>query len=333
MAINWDTTWIGFLGGGVSGSVIGGGSIYQIDVWNMGGNPLPARTLITGKRVGVVAEVNAAHAMLLITGCKSARDMDGITSSGIDWELSVGVKGSALVKSGAKVFKAAAAEAAAQAINWAAHESAKRVVQWAMDDLGVVQPGKQFNLLPSPLALGVGAGIFYEWQTLQLLSGNVGWQHISPKWYIESNDGNLDFHMYDIPEQDGTKVRLGLAIDEWGFDPFIRWRSKTNRISIDSRNPFQVIGYSYGGRLYANRSGKGKPGISLNQLQPVGRLEQGMLSVTSNTSVQQNGTLTIYPAVFKFGNYPYWESGDKVVVTLDSEGCIATARQGSTIRS
>ena len=27
------TTWLGLLGGGISGSIVGGGSVYQIDLW------------------------------------------------------------------------------------------------------------------------------------------------------------------------------------------------------------------------------------------------------------------------------------------------------------
>ena len=205
MALNYETTWVGFLGGGVSGSIIAGGSIYQIDVWNMGGKALPARVLIKGKRLGIVAEAGTSLAMLIVTGCRTAEDMDGITSSGLDWELSLGLKGSALVKTGTKLFKAAAAHAAAKMVNWAVHESAKRLVQWAMDDLGVVKSGKQFNLLPSPVAFGIGAGIFYDWQTLHLLGGKIGWKYISPKWSVETYNGNVRLQLFDIPEQDARK--------------------------------------------------------------------------------------------------------------------------------
>ena len=125
---NPDTTWVGLLGGGISGSIVGGGSIYQIDLWHMGGDPLPARVMVTGKRLGVMAEVTTALAALIVTGCRSAKEMDGITSSGIDWELAVGLKGSAIVKTGAKLFQAMAA-GAAKGVNWAVHETAKTFVR------------------------------------------------------------------------------------------------------------------------------------------------------------------------------------------------------------
>ena len=149
--LNWDTTWIGLLGGGASGSIIAGGSIYQIDVWNMEGNPLPARVLVKGKRVGAMAEVGASHAMLIVTGCQSAKDMEGIESSGVDLEAAAVLKGSTIVKTGAGLLKAVAAEITAKVLDWATHAAAKRLVQWVMSDLGIVKPGRQFNLLPSPL--------------------------------------------------------------------------------------------------------------------------------------------------------------------------------------
>lgn len=330
MALNYETTWLGFMGGGISGSIIGGGSVYQIDVWNMGSNPLPARVLVTGKRLGLMAEAGTAHAMLIVTGCRTPKEMDGITSSGIDWEFSAGLKGSALVKTGARLFKVVTAEAAAKVVNWAAHETAKRLVQWAMDDLGVVKPGKQFNLLPSPLAFSLGIGIFYDWQTLTLLGGKIGWQYISPKWSIETYNGNVRLQMCDIPEQDGELVRVGFAVDEWGFDPLIRWQTKKGDVRVDGH---QILGYAYQGWLFERPDGMGYAGINLTNLQPAGRLKAGLLTVDRTTEVQKGGTLTVRPQVYQFGNYAYWTASDKVKMTLDSNGCFVNASGGSTLRN
>lgn len=333
MAINYNETWIGLLGGGVSGSIIGGGSIYQFDLWNMGDNPLPARVIVTGKRVGAVIEVGIAHAMLIVTGCKTAMDMDGITSSGLDWELAVGLKGSALVKSGSKLFEMVAAEVASGTLNWASHESTKRLVQWAMDDLGVVEPGKQFNLLPSPMSLSAGAGIFYDWQKIQLLAGNVGWQHISPKWSVESVNRAIRLQMFNIPEQDGKKILVGISVPSWGADPYIRWDRKNGETKINTSHKYEIEGYVYGGRLYEKQGGFGAPGINLSNLRPIGYLENGIFSVSRNDNVKKGGRLRIRPTVFQFSNYPYWTARESVDMTLDSEGCFVGAIGGQVVRS
>lgn len=329
---NPDTTWVGLLGGGVSGSVLGGGSIYQIDLWHMGGDPLPVRALVKGKRVGVVAEVGTAFAALIVTGCRKGKEMDGITSSGIDWELAVGLKGSAIVKTGAKLFQAMAAQAAAKSFNWAVHESTKRFVQWTMNDLGIVQSGKQFNLLPSPISFGIGAGIFYEWQTLNLLGGKIGWQYISPCWTAENFQGGVYFQLLDVPEQDGELLHLGFSIPEWGIDPYIRWKKEKGDGRVGQKN-YHIDGYVYEGALFERRDGMGMSGINLGNYVPIGRMEEGIISGFSDTkTVTKNGKLTVRPVVFQFSNYAYWSASDTMTVNVDGSGRFVSVDGTSGVR-
>ena len=327
-----DTTWVGLLGGGVSGSIIGGGSIYQIDLWHMGGLPLPVRALVTGKRFGVVAELTTAFAALVVTGCRTGKDMDGITSSGIDWELAVGLKGSAIVKTGAKLFKTMA-QTAAKGVNWATHESAKRFVQWTVDDLGVVLPGKAFNLLPSPVSFGIGAGIFYEWQTLNLLGGKIGWQHLSPSWTVENYQGGVYFQLLDIPEQDGERIHLGFSVPEWGIDPYIRWKKEKGEGRVGEKN-YHIDGYVYEGALFERQDGMGFSGINLSNYLPIGRLEEGILTgLESTKTVTKNGKLTLQPQVFQFGNYAYWSANDTMTVDTDGSGRLIKVEGSSGVRN
>ena len=334
MDINYDTTWIGILGGGVSGSVIAGGSVYQIDLWNMGGNRLPVRVFVTGKRVGAVAEVGAAHAMLIVTGCKTAKEMEGITSSGIDWEAKAIINEGAFVKTGATLFKTVLANAAAKVSDWAAQESAKRFVQYVGNDLGIVKPGKQFNLLPSPLSLSFGGGIFYEWQTLNLAAGNIGWMYISPKWWIESYNGFIRMQMGNIPELDGTRLGFGFSVPEWGLDPYIRWSKKKGDAYVDSHNTYQIVGHVYDGYLFERRDGMGISGINLTNFQQIGRLEDSVFATPKNTNqVKKGGKLKVRPVVFRFANVQRWEADDTIELTLDSEGYCVNANEPMKIKS
>jgi len=334
MDFNYDTTWIGILGGGVSGSIIGGGSVYQIDLWNMGGNRLPVRVFVTGKRVGLVAEVGTAHAMLIVTGCKTAQEMEGITSSGIDWEAKAILNEGAFVKTGAKLFKTVLAAAAAKVTDWAAQESAKRLVQFLTDDLGIVKPGKQFNLLPSPLSLSIGGGIFYEWQTLNLAAGNIGWMYSSPKWWMESYNGFIRMQMSEIPEQDGTPLRFGFSVPKWGLDPYIRWKKNKGEAHVDGRHAFQIVGYVYDGFLFERRDGMGIAGVNLTNFQQTGRLEEAVVSMPKYTSqVTTGGKLNVRPVVFQFANVQRWEADDTVEITLDSKGYFVNASDPLKIKS
>lgn len=325
------TTWLGLLGGGVSGSIVGGGSIYQIDLWHMGGDPLPVRVLVTGKRLGIMAEVGTAMAALVVTGCRSGKDMDGLESGGLSWEFAVGLKGSSIVKTGATLFKTMAAEAVAKTVNWALHESAKSFVQWTMDDLGIVQSGKQFALIPSPVAIALGAGIFYEWQTLKLLKGNIGWQHISPTWSVENVQGDVWFQLFDVPEQEEAIVHLGFSVPEWGIDPYIRWK-KVKGSGHVSESKLHINGYVYGGTLFEARKAFWS-GINLSNFVPVGRSEAGVFTVTDTKTVKTSGKLTVRPEVLQFGNYPYWSASETMTVTVDSDGRFIKVDGDNSLRS
>jgi len=315
-----DTTWMALLGGGFSGSVLAGGSVFQFDLWNLGTKRLPVQVLVTGKRAGVMAEVGTAMALLLVTGCRTDTEMDGITSSGIDWEFSFGGDADAAVKTGTKLFKEVMKAAGKKTGEWALHESGKRLAQYIVGDLGVVQPGRQFNLLPTPVSLSAGAGIFYEWQTLHVLDGKIGWKYMSPKYSVENRSNQIYMRMKDIPMKDGSTVHLGFGVDEWlSIDPNIRWAQTPSGPRI-GRSNLHIECAVYGGELYSSHNPNSAPGINLSELQPSGRSEAGMLSVTETREVKKNGKLTIYPRIFEFTNYPYWSADDTMTVHVDANG-------------
>lgn len=315
-----DTTWMALLGGGFSGSVLAGGSVFQFDLWNLGARRLPVQVLVTGKRAGIMAEAGTAMAILLVTGCKTDREMDGITSSGIDWEFSFGGDADAVAKTGLALFKEVMKAAGKKTGEWALNESGKRLAQYIVGDLGVVQPGKQFNLLPTPLSISAGAGIFYEWQTLHLLDGKIGWNYFSPKYAVENRSGSVFMRMKDIPVKDGTTIHLGFGVDEWfSIDPNIKWVQTPSGPRI-GRSKLHIDCTVYGGELYQNYNRNSAPGIDLSKLQSAGRSEAGMLSVTDTKEVKKSGKLTIYPRIFEFTNYPYWSADDTMTVHVDSKG-------------
>ncbi len=341
----WDarTTWLGYLGGGGSAALIAGGGVYQFEVWNVGGKALPTRVYVTSKKVGLMAHAGVSHAMVLVTGCSTARDMDGITSSGIDWEFDIGASAKSLKASGKfakyqKLFETVETMAKAgnktvrAGTNWAGHEAGKRLAQATMGDLGVVQgTGPQFNVLPSPLSLGIGAGLVYDWQKMHVMGGKQAWSMISPNWYVENTGDGLRLQMYDIPEQDGTQIKVAIGVDEWGIDPLIRWDSLPGGPRVDRRKQYQILGHVYGGWLWETADSK-TAGINLGKLKPSGRLEAGMLSVSTTRTVKKGGSMKIYPEVMHFTNYPYWSADDSVTVKLGADGRFMSSAQAGKVR-
>lgn len=320
VSFNPNTTWIGVLGGGVTGALLIGGSVFQIDLWHMGGDPVPARVLVTSTRVGLVAEAGLPTCSLVVTGCRYPDEMDGITSSGIDWEASIGFRAGAAAKTGRQIAEAMFAEVAAEVSFWAMNEASKRYTQWLHNDLGIVKPGRQFNLLPWPMSPTVGAGVFYDWQKLQLMRGNLGWKYIKPYWSVENYNGSVHFHMGNIPEQDDTRIKIGLSLPRFGADPVICFES-----------PLRRSGYTYFDGLVADagliehrRSPMG--GINLTKLRPVGLSKAGLFTVQRTDEVVRNGIVQVRPYVLGPVGSELWTARDTVEFETDSEGRFVRAR-------
>jgi hypothetical protein len=328
-------TWLGYLGGGGSAALIVGGGIFQFDLWNLGGTNLPTRVYVTSKKVGLMAHAGLSHAMVLVVGAKNQTELEGIKSGGIDWEFDIGASAKAL-KGVAKFQKYADLFAQVEKLatvggkgvrtmtNWAGHETAKRLVDAAQGELGVVQsPGPQFNILPSPMSVGIGAGIAYDWQTMHTMGGKNAWSMISPGWFVENGANGVVLQMYNIPEQDGTWIDVAIGINEWGSDPYIRFKSGQGGPTLGS-NAYHVRGYVWNGWLWQTPK-SGSSGIELGALTPIGQLETGMVSVSNTNTVNKNATIKIYPVVIHFGNMPYWSAGDSTSVTTDGSARLKKA--------
>lgn len=318
---NPDTTWVGYFGAGTSGSLFYGGSVIQMDLKHMGGATYPVRVLVKGTRVGLMAEAGTGLCIIIVTGCRGAKEMEGLTSSGLDWSFSVGLKAGDTAKTGARLFRAMMQTASNMGgDNWAVSEGTKKVVQWAMDDLGLDLSQRQFYVIPTPLGVGVGAGMFYENQTLRLLGGDVGWSYMKPWWSLDRADGNVYLRMGDIPEQDDAEIRVGLYVLRWGFDPLIRWAG-----GVRGRDYF-FRARVHDGQLFDQGRSMDLAGVNLTGLRPIGLMHQGFFSNSDSDEVAQMGRFKVRPAVFGFGNMARWTAVMANEVSTNREGRIRDAR-------
>jgi hypothetical protein len=312
------TTWIGMLGGGVSGAILAGGSLLQFDLHKMNGDQWPARVLIKGTRIGPIAYTGTSTAMCIVKECATAKAMDGLTDTGLDWELGAGLSAKGILKAGATLFKTVAKSAAEGISGWARNETAKRLVNWSLNDLSIVEPGKAFHVIPYPLQFGIGGGFFYEWQTMSLLGGSIAWKYLKPTWFIETAEGCVYFYLQNIPEQNGETIKIGFYIDEWGGDPAIRWKRHDNAGGARVEKPaeYHIKGVVYDGILYENHDSY-YSGINLSHLTPIGRLES---DCTTNDTVEKSTSYDVYPVVFRGGNMTYWEADEAVTVDVNKYG-------------
>lgn len=322
------TTWLGKAGAGFSGSLIGGGSVYQLNMWNMAGGQVPIPVLIVGKRVGLSAQVDMGHCVCLMTGVSGPHAFSEIRSRGVDWALSLGKNVDSVVKSSGQVGQLFL-DAARHTGNWAAQESAKKAVQAVMGDFTIRPSGPSFTLLPTPLSVGIGAGIFYEWQTLTQVGSDVAWRYVKPDWWLENSGGGVTLHMSSIPEKDDSQIGLQFRVKRFGSDDQLIFdSSRTGLVNMRRTNRLTtVLGRVREGRLVDPSSGTF--GLNLSSLVPVGRRKIGMLSVSRDDTVTRNGTLQIGLSVNRSAtsetNLYKWESRNYATIRTDQDGKFSSA--------
>ncbi len=321
--MSYSDKWIGCMGGGFSGSLIVGGSAYQINLWNMGGGQVPMPVLVTGFRAGLVAQIEAGHAFCFLSGVRNEGDVTELKSQGLDWCLSLGGDADAAVKSASTAFDLLKS-AAKSSGNWAAQESAKKAVQGIMGDFDLKPKGPSFILLPSPVSLGAGAGLFYEWQTMSKVGTDVAWRYIQPTWRVRTSEGKLRLYMSSIPEKEGATIGLQFRLNVWGADDVLIFDTdRQGMVNARYTDKLKTIrGTVHSGELCD--PGTKTRGLDLSSLVPYGKLEVGMMSTSRNTEVAKNKTIQIGVSVCKSytseTNLYKWSSSDYASVLTDSNG-------------
>jgi hypothetical protein len=322
-------TWLGAMGGGFSGSLLLGGSAYQINLWNTGGGPVPMPVLVTGFRAGLMAQVEAGHAFCLLTGVKSENDLKELKSQGLDWCLSIGGDVDAAVKTSGVVFDLLKA-AAKSTGNWAAQESAKKAVQLIFGDFEIKPSGPSFILLPSPASLGAGAGLFYEWQTMTRVGTDVAWRYIQPTWRVSSEGGKLKLFMDSIPESNGTTIGLQFRLDTWGADDVLIFDTdRQGMVNMRYTDKLKTVHGLVNGGTLCDPVTKA-PGLNLSDLVPYGKLDVGMLTTSRTTDVAKNTSIKIGVSVCKSAfsetNLYKWSSSDYAEVQTDQTGKMTSSK-------
>jgi hypothetical protein len=316
--MDYSDKWLGLAGGGFGFSAIGGLGVYQVDLWHMGGNPTPIRALIMGKRLGATLQAEASHAVCLMTGVQAASSFSKIESNSVEWALSLGFKADNFIKAGSGAAKTIS-ELAAHTTNWAAHETSKKAVQGMMGDFSFSPKGPNFVLLQTPFAVGIGAGIWYEWQTLTQTGTDIAWQYIKPRWQLTNQNDKVILKMNGIPEVDGARMNFQIKQKKFGPDDLLRWAVPPRR-----EGKALLTGVVKNGVLTDPEMGL-ENGFDLSTRLPVGKTGIGVFSVSDNGDVERNKTIEIGVGVSRGINNLYkWESGDYAKVTTDATGKFVT---------
>ncbi|MBQ2261485.1 MAG: hypothetical protein II336_08970 [Loktanella sp.] len=326
--MDYSDKWLGTIGGGFSASVVGGMSAYQTNLWSMNGGAVPIPAFVFGTRVGVVAQAEMGHCFCLLTGVSGPHAFSEIRSRGVDWVLSFGGKIDAVTRSYSSASQLLL-QASAKTGNWAAQESAKRVVQTVMGDFDIRPGSPSFVLLPSPLAVGVGAGVFYEWQTLTKVGTDVAWRYLKPEWRVENAGDKVVLHVNAIPEADGTQIGLQFRVKRFGSDDLLIFESsRSGLVNMRRTNQLKTVRASVQNGSLVDPA-TGQKGLDLTALVPVGRSRIGMFSVSSTPEQLLNERLQIGVNITRDPssdtNLYKWESKHYVPLQTDGRGRFVSA--------
>lgn len=205
--MGFNNVWFGSCGLGGSASAIIGMSYSRVKLWKTeGGGGIPIHAQIFGKRLGVMAAVDVAHAVCIAYNLPGP-DFESIASTGWDFALSAGGKADSAIKAGGKLAKAAKM-GANELADWATTTSAQMAVNEYLGNIDFNPTGPAFILIPTVAGVGVGVGVWYEWQTLTKYDPHVAYQHIPPHWRVVKVGSNIRVEIENIPEYDGTELMI-----------------------------------------------------------------------------------------------------------------------------
>ncbi|WP_420412578.1 hypothetical protein [Roseibium sp.] len=305
MPIDWSDKWLGLLGGG--GSLfagIHGRGCYQINLWNQSHGDVPIRALIISSRWGLGANIDYGHVVCLLTGVRSRDDFQTLTSSGVDWGVSLPVGKVDTISTTGNVLlrcaRSATSVGARSMARWAKSETSKRASQYIMNDLELDAGLRAFYLLPTPLATGLGIWGGYDTQTMYSVGTNLAWQYCQPEWFIDSDTRGAVLRFRGIPEDDGSVIFA--FIREEGWTDWANWVFQNVNGSLTRR--CGIEGRVYNGQLYEPGAGPdGQDGIPLRNLVPVRRQWRGLvMSGDIDSDITTNGTVTISPSLYRSRN-------------------------------
>ena len=219
--MSMDKTWVG-IAGGLGVSVVGGISANFIKFVNMKNTQATMTCGVSGLRLGAVAHVGGNISLAILTGVKTRSDIKNLKSGGWDFAADFGAKWGAMVKAGgwaAKGLKALNTVSDLPKLRlWAGSEAGKNFVNFLTGDLEMSQTKPSFAMVGTPAGLGLGAGVWYEWQSVTALGGGRAWEHFKPCWRIVKHQGNHWLQIARVPEEDGKDLIVNFREDVWGYD-------------------------------------------------------------------------------------------------------------------
>ena len=320
--MSWGNIWIGLAGGG-GGSAAVGASYYAAQLFNMGREDQPLDVAVFGRRLGLSLQADCATAFCLMTGVPTRDRFERMESSSVDWGLGAGFNVAATVQSGSEALTALlrlAQIALSQEglASWAIQEGVKNLIRTVMGDISLNSQQENFVLLPTPVSLSIGAGLWYEWSDVLKIGHTLIWRREPPKWQLVARNGSVFLRMKHIPMSDGAPIYVCFPVDVFGNDDLLAWDNHGMR-------RIKLAGTVYRQRLFppltTPAQSIGPDGVNISALDISGRTTINLFSTGRSEEVARNSNLGLGVGVME-GAMELWSSDEYCTVQTDSMGRI-----------
>ncbi len=347
--VDWNKTWIAVTqsGGGGASFIIGGG-LYVLPFVNVADPRKMILAAVTCKRLGVVIHAGASHAIGIMVGVGSTSDMEGLTGGGYDFAADLGAKWGQIVKQGGRIGKwlgiieaafkgmsAGARAGLAKGTEIVFSEAAKGLVNEFAGNFDLDEKRRGFYMFGTPVGIGIGAGVWYEWQSVWALGGPQAWDYGQPQWRLQPYGSSVLFQVRNIPEPNGTDMKVyGFRVKEWGTDPYIDFGTPNARGGV---NLADFRGESKGFRFFASPAQAGahpsEGGTDLKRYKITGKYEyfggfmqgRGIRSISYDSTGQE---ISIAPDI-SVGGRVVWQADEYIKIKVGSDKTIQTVFNGN----
>ena len=232
-------TWVGVCGG-LGAAVIGGGAAYGTVLFNLADLNMSVPCVIYGPRLGLVAHGGVGVTIAFVTGMRShAQLKNGLSSGGFDFAIDIAGRWGEVLKGtlrGAEAAKEASfgarlltavndskelkkflgEEVGKNAIEYLCTEHVKANMNIKTGNLSVSRNKPNLAMVGSPIGIGAGVGVWYEWQYLAAYDSVEAWRYAPISWRLKKHGGDIWVQAKGIPASDGTKLKVfGRQIYGW----------------------------------------------------------------------------------------------------------------------
>ncbi len=351
--VDWNKTWIAVSqSGGGGGAILVGGGLYFLPFVNVAN---PRKVILAGvtcKRLGLVAHAGASHAIGIMLGVGSTSDMDGLTGGGWDFAADLGAKWGQIVKQGGRIGKwlkiiesafkglsAGARAGLAKGGEVAFSEAAKGLVNAFDGNFDRDKQKRGFYMFGTPLGVGLGAGVWYEWQNVYALGGPKAWNYGKPRWRLQPHGGGVYLQLKGIPEPNGADVHIsGIRLNEWGTDGYVdftKFKNPHAALSIQKGLTFlNTKGKANGFKFFTNPADPTAPpadgGLNIGHHMISGRYEYFNWGRGIRSTPYDSAGKTIELGLdVKVGGKLVWQSDEYIKVKVDQDKRIQTVFNGN----